>query len=231
MSHHSETDRTLGEKFKLWIVPLIAYIIQRFIVFTSRRVDVRREYFDAFINEKKPYLLAVWHASVLFTPILHTNRMIHAMVSASKDGDLIVGVVKYTGNKSIRGSTSRGGARALMQLVKKAREGEVTSIIPDGPRGPALTVQGGIISASQLSGVPILPFYYECTRQWISEKSWDKHRMPKPFTTFVCCYGEPIQVPRQLTPDEFETVRKNVEIALLANRQYCIDKVNELTLT
>ncbi|EMF44175.1 hypothetical protein LEP1GSC067_0584 [Leptospira interrogans serovar Lora str. TE 1992] len=89
-------------------------------------------------------------------------------------------------------------------------------------------VQPGLIAAAQVSQVPIVSFHYECTRQWIAEKTWDKHRIPKPFTTFVVSYGEPIYIPRNLDEKGFEEARLMVEKAMLENRQKSIDKAEEL---
>ncbi|EMO56778.1 PF04028 domain protein [Leptospira santarosai str. CBC1416] len=164
----------------------------------------------------------------MYSPYLNRNSGLAILISESKDGDFINQVVHRFGNCSVRGSSSKGGSKALKALITHLKKNLPAGITPDGPRGPALVVQPGLIASAQISQVPIVPFHYECTRQWIVEKSWDKHRIPKPFTTFVVSYGEPIYIPRDLDEKGFEEARLKVEKAMLENRQRSIDKAEEL---
>ena len=113
-------------------------------------------------------------------------------------------------------------------MISHLKKGLSVAFTPDGPRGPALIVQPGLIAAAQLTQAPIIPFHYECTKQWILEKAWDKHRVPKPFTTFVVSYGDPIMIPRNLTENEFESERLRVQNAMMENRDRALLKAEEL---
>ncbi|MCB1173995.1 MAG: lysophospholipid acyltransferase family protein [Leptospiraceae bacterium] len=182
----------------------------------NRRIDLDAHYFHSLYDQKKPFILSIWHTNVLCSPYLNRQRNIAVLISASKDGDYINRVVHRLGNTSIRGSTSRRSVAALKGIIKHLRSGYPVAITPDGPRGPAFALQPGIIIAAQKAGVPIIPFHYECTRQWVA-KSWDEHRIPKILGTFVCSYGAPIEIPAQLSADEFEARRQAVEKAMMAN--------------
>lgn len=114
-------------------------------------------------------------------------------------------------------------------MIVHLKKGLSAAFTPDGPRGPALIVQPGLIAAAQITQAPIVPFHYECTRQWILEKAWDRHRVPKPFTTFVISYGDPIYIPREMNETEFENQRKLVEKAMLANRERAMSEVQRLS--
>ncbi len=230
MNKQNISDRPLrwNEKLLLWLVPLLVTLFQRFIGFTSRRVDSGREGVDALRATGKPFIYAIWHRNVLFSPYLLRNQNTAVMISASRDGEFIHRVVKTFGNFSVRGSTSRGGIAALKSLARHLEAGNSGAITPDGPRGPALKLQGGILTAAQRSGAAIVPFAYECTRQWVAEKAWDKHRIPKPFTTFVVSYGEPISVPAELDADEYEVWLNKIEAALLRNLETCLEKTADL---
>ncbi|XDD49437.1 lysophospholipid acyltransferase family protein [Leptospira sp. WS92.C1] len=223
-----EEKHSLKRKFLVWLIPFLVVNLQRLIGLTSRRVNIGDGTLVRIRKEKKPYILSIWHTNVLYSPYLNRNQDVAVLISESKDGEFINQVVHRFGNYSIRGSSSKGGSKALKTLIVHLKKNLPAAITPDGPRGPALVVQPGLIACAQVSQVPIVPFHYECTRQWIAEKSWDKHRIPKPFTTFVVSYGEPIYIPRSLDEKGFEEARLLVEKAMLENRQRSIDKAEEL---
>ncbi|APH42193.1 PF04028 domain protein [Leptospira interrogans serovar Copenhageni/Icterohaemorrhagiae] len=225
---HKGKKRSFKRKFLIWLIPFFVVNLQRLIGLTSRRINIGDESIRKIRKEKKPYILSGWHTNVLYSPYLNRNERMAVLISESKDGDFINQVVHRFGNYSIRGSSSKGGSKALKALIVHLKKIFPAAITPDGPRGPALVVQPGLIAAAQVSQVPIVSFHYECTRQWIAEKSWDKHRIPKPFTTFVVSYGEPIYIPRNLDEKGFEEARLMVENAMLENRQKSIDKADEL---
>ncbi len=230
MSSQNITDRplTLRERFLLWFVPLLIVALQRVLGATSRRVDIGREHLDSLRAQGRPWIYAIWHTNVLYSPYLNRGQGVAVMVSASRDGELIARAVERLGNTTIRGSTSRGGIAALKALVAHLQTGQPAAITPDGPRGPAFQLQAGIVTAAQISGVPIVPFHYECTRQWVAERAWDQHRIPKPFTTFVVSYGEPIHIPAQLSAEEFEETVALVERCLLENMEVARKRAEEL---
>lgn len=215
-------------KFLVWFLPLIAVFFQRLIGFTSKFIILNNDNYQKLFNEKKPFIYSIWHTNVLYSPYLHRGKNVAVMISESKDGDFINEVVYRFNNTSIRGSSSRGGSKALKAMIQHLKRGLPAAFTPDGPRGPAFVLQPGIIASAQVTQVPIVPFHYECSRQWILEKAWDKHRIPKPFTTFVICYGEPIYIPRNLNEDEFEICRVQVEKAMLENRDKAIWIANKI---
>jgi len=224
------SDRPLrfSERFLLWFVPLVVVLIVRAIGLTARKRRFGLEHLEDLKKKGLSWIYSIWHTNVLFSPYLLRNQNVAVLVSASRDGEWIARAVERLGNTTIRGSTSRGGVGALKSLVRHLKKGSPAAITPDGPRGPAFEVQPGIVTSAQITGSPIIPFHYECTRQWVAERSWDRHRIPKPFTTFVISYGEPIYIPQELDADEFERERLRVEEALLANMRFCEEKAREL---
>lgn len=207
----------MKRRFLVWLLPLILVWFQRLIGFTSRFRFLTNEQYEELFKNKKPFIYSIWHTNVLYSPYLHRGKNVAVLISESKDGDYINQVVHRFGNTSVRGSSSKGGSKALKAVIQHLKKGLPAAFTPDGPRGPAFIVQPGIIAAAQVTQVPIVPFHYECSRQWILERAWDKHRVPKPFTTFVVSYGEPISVPRDLNEEEFELMRLKVEEAMLTN--------------
>lgn len=218
----------MKRRFLVWLLPLIVVWFQRLIGFTSRFRFLTNEQYEELFKNKKPFIYSIWHTNVLYSPYLHRGKNVAVLISESKDGDYINQVVHRFGNTSVRGSSSKGGSKALKAVIQHLKKGLPAAFTPDGPRGPAFILQPGIIAAAQVTQVPIVPFHYECSRQWILERAWDKHRVPKPFTTFVVSYGEPISVPRNLNEEEFEQMRLKVEGAMLENRNRAIKEAERI---
>jgi hypothetical protein len=135
------------------------------------------------------------------------DRGVVVMASQNFDGDWITRVLHKFGYGAARGSTSRGGARALARLRKDMRGGASTAFTVDGPRGPARVVQPGAVWLASTTGHPILPFHIEASKFW-TVRSWDRHQVPKPGSTVAIVTGEPMRVVRG---DELHLARQ-VEI-------------------
>lgn len=218
---------SLKTRLKIWFLGLLATTFLRFLGLTSRRINIGAENFEELRKQGKPWIFGIWHCNVFNSPYLYRGLNVGVLISASRDGDYINEVVHRFKNTSIRGSTSRRSVAALKQTIEHLKKGFPVAITPDGPRGPALELQPGIVISAQMSGVPIIPAFYECTRQWVA-KSWDKHRIPKPFTSVVVSFGKPIYVPRQLSEEEFEKTRLEIQNALIENMKVAAAKVEEL---
>jgi hypothetical protein len=136
-----------------------------------------------------------------------------AMVSASKDGALLSGVLERFGVFPVRGSTSRRGPQALRELTTLARRGYDLAITPDGPRGPKCVVQEGVMSLAQLTALPIVPVSYRLTWK-IRVKSWDQFQIPLPFSRCEMIFDKPINIPREASPEQRELFRKQLETQL-----------------
>lgn len=203
------------------LLPAFIALSQRVLSLTIRRRHLNREALQQLRSREQPYILGIWHASVLWAPFFHRKHGIQAMVSPSRDGELIARVVEWSGNHCIRGSSNRGGTRALMGMVRMVRNGSPACVVPDGPLGPPFECKGGIISIAQKTGIPIIPFHYEASRQWVARKAWDKHRIPKPFSVIYMSYGDPIYIPSRLSEEQFEEARKDVEQRMLENMRRC----------
>lgn len=225
--YEEDTAEVLGwqpgrkERFLYWLIPFLVDCLIRFLTLFSKRVEVGREHIEPLLRDKKAWLYGIWHQAVLMAVDYHRGWGIYAMASASRDGEYIVRYMHRAGLYAIRGSSSRFGRRALKRLIAVGKQGAPIAIIPDGPRGPALKLQGGLVTCAQITGLPIIPFHVEASREWIVQKAWDKHRIPKPGATIVMRWGEPIVVPRQTTAAESEALRLRVEQAMLSNMEEC----------
>jgi lysophospholipid acyltransferase (LPLAT)-like uncharacterized protein len=151
-------------------------------------------------DKKQPLLFAVWHGRMLYLLQVYRRyrpERITVLVSQSKDGELISLLLEHFGVDATRGSSSRGGALGVLELMHKATEGyQVVAITPDGPRGPRYVVQPGIIAVASRSGALIIPITYNA--QWKKVcASWDQFLIPLPFSRIVVMCGAPIAVPPQ----------------------------------
>jgi len=143
------------------------------------------------ILEEQGNILVFWHSKMLpIIPFLG-KRNIVALVSMSEDGELISRVLKKFDYILVRGSTSRGGAAALVKLIKKIKEGYSVAITPDGPRGPARVFQKGAFIITKKTKAKIIPLSYVSSNSYFFN-SWDKFELPLPFSKIVLRIGTPL---------------------------------------
>jgi hypothetical protein len=143
--------------------------------------------------EGKPFVFVLWHGGLLPLAYWHRDRDIVVLISEHHDGEMIARVVQAWGCRTIRGSTTRGGARALVRMIRELERGSVIAVTPDGPRGPALTFQPGALVAAQRARVPVVPIVVRADRAW-RLKSWDTFLVPKPFARVTVAWGDPMTV-------------------------------------
>ncbi len=206
-----------------WHQRLIAWLLHlllRVLAFTLRvRWTDRSGYFTE--PPPGPAIYAVWHNRLALSMLIYygfirkRNRSngLAAMVSASRDGGFLAGVLENFGVQAVRGSSSRRGAQALRELTTWARRDFDLAITPDGPRGPCYEVQEGIIALAQLTGRVIIPVSFDA-RWKIRVKSWDRFQIPLPFSRVEFFFEKPMQIPRETTPAERENFRVQLEAVL-----------------
>jgi lysophospholipid acyltransferase (LPLAT)-like uncharacterized protein len=136
---------------------------------------------------------AFWHGRVLSATLFFRDRGIVVITSENFDGEWIARIINKFGYGTARGSSSRGGAKALVGLRRELRAGHPVAFTLDGPRGPARVAQPGAVWLAGATGHPILPFHIEADRAWTT-KSWDRHQIPKPGATVSVAIGEPLFV-------------------------------------
>jgi len=180
----------------------------------SWRFDLHgREHFQAFRDQGKPVIFLFWHSRILPLAHLHRNEGAVVLISQHRDGELIARLVERRGFRTVRGSSSRGGARGLRGLLRALREGSDLAITPDGPRGPARRLKPGPLLAAQRSGAPLILVGPGTRRGW-RMKSWDRFLVPWPFARVEVRYSPPIFVDRDLDPGELEAVAARVDAEL-----------------
>jgi lysophospholipid acyltransferase (LPLAT)-like uncharacterized protein len=171
------------------IVPLGAMVL-RLLAWTWRVRMVNPEAVAGLRAAKEPYVFACWHGQMLPLLWAHRGQGIAILVSEHRDGEIITRIARTIGFNAVRGSTSRGGGRALLGLVAELQRGRPVAVTPDGPRGPAGYFAPGAIVAAARAGVPILTVGAYASSAW-QLKSWDRFLIPKPFARVAVAYGGP----------------------------------------
>lgn len=149
---------------------------------------------------RSPFIFSLWHGQLLPLIWYHRDEHVAIVVSEHRDGELIARVATSIGYRLIRGSTTRGGERALLAIVKELRAGAEVAVTPDGPKGPARSYAPGALVAAQRAGAPILPIAASADRAW-RLSSWDGFIIPKPFARVTVAYGEPTRVSSSTSRD------------------------------
>ncbi len=168
---------------------------------------------------KEPCIFALWHAHQCGLYSLKGKSKTNVMISRSKDGEIIARAAEIMGLKTVRGSITRGGASATLELVNRIKKGDNGAITVDGPKGPNRVVKKGIIEIARMTGVPIVPItWYSPSKGYIKLKTWDEFRFPLFCRKMLMYYGEPIYVDSNADDTEIENKRKYLEDTM--NKQY-----------
>ena len=173
------------------------------------------EHLDRIHASGRQPVMAFWHGRILPATWFFRRRGIVVITSENFDGEWIAGIIERFGYGTARGSTSRGGRKALLQLTREMAAGRAAGFTVDGPRGPAQVAQPGAVWLAKATGNPLMPFHLEADRFW-SVNSWDRTQVPKPFATVALAVGEPIEVPTDADDDGIESARRTLEERLHA---------------
>jgi lysophospholipid acyltransferase (LPLAT)-like uncharacterized protein len=173
------------------------------------------EHFDAIVRGGRQPIMAFWHGRILPATYYFRRRGIVVITSENFDGEWIAGIIERFGYGTARGSTSRGGRKALLQLTRDLAAGKPAGFTVDGPRGPAEVAQPGAVWLAKATGHPVLPFHLEADRHW-TLKSWDRTQIPKPYATVAISMGEPFDVPADADDAGIESARQLLEGRLKA---------------
>lgn len=161
-----------------------------------------------------PVIFVFWHNRILLLPKTYARHLSHrpvsVLTSASKDGAILARVMQCFGMGAVRGSSSKRGAVALVQMKSAIVEGVSMAISPDGPRGPIYVCAAGAIKLAQITEAPLVPVSVEYSKAW-RLRSWDRFAIPKPFCSATIHFHAPLVVNPRASLDEFEFARQTVE--------------------
>lgn len=189
---------------------------------TTRWQIEGRDHVDALLADGRGFVAAFWHGRLLFTPFcVPQGRRTLAVISNSRDGDLISATVARFGVQAVRGSSNdprksdrdKGGREAFAAALAALQGGAVVGITPDGPRGPRMRAQPGVALLAAAAQVPVLPLAVSTARGRLLG-SWDRFLLPRPFDRGVVVYGAPLPPPPRGDDAEIEAHRRAVEAQL-----------------
>jgi len=174
------------------------------------------EHLERLLGRGQPVILCLWHDRLAYLPWFMSERLrradvvLHALISRSRDGEVMASVATRFGYRVVRGSTSRGGVSGLRAMARVLRNGDSVATVGDGPRGPRHRLKRGPIALAKLTGAPVLPITYGADRAWVLN-SWDRFVLPKPLSRIVVVIGEPFFVDRKASEEALGAAAAELE--------------------
>jgi lysophospholipid acyltransferase (LPLAT)-like uncharacterized protein len=209
-----------------WHQRLVAWLIWAVVNTISATVRYRIHDSGGFLkrDEVQQSIFCIWHNRLALCVKLYYNigqkradaPGLAGLVSASRDGALLSAIFQRFGVQPVRGSSSRRGAQALVEMSTWAERGYDLAVTPDGPRGPRYVLADGAITLAQITGLPLVLASYHLTWKISVKKSWDQFQIPLPFARCDVQLGKIFQIPRELTDEQREIIRQKVEAELRA---------------
>ncbi|SRR5215204_5382112 len=189
------------------------YLLIKIIGKTVKVETEGAENYTAVEKMGKLPILCFWHDRIFLGTYFHRDRRIVVITSQSFDGEYIARFIQRFGYGAIRGSSTRGGVGALVEMIRLMKNGLATAFTIDGPKGPRYVAKSGACLLAKKTGNPILPFVFEAEKFW-EAKSWDRLQIPKPFTRTRLFYAAPIYVAPDANEDEIERKREELQTSL-----------------
>lgn len=187
-----------------------SWVIRGWMRTLQRHFDLSRSGPIPADHTREPTIYACWHEAVLVTALYRGK--VHVLISHHSDGELITKVCENFRIGVVRGSTTRGGIAAMMELIQVSKRSHLL-LTPDGPRGPRRRVQPGIIYLASRAKIPIVPSGVGYSGCWRAN-SWDRFIIPKPFARVHVVSDTPIHVPADIDLHEIEAYRRHLESRL-----------------
>src|SRR6185436_1405719 len=207
------------KRFEVSMIANLGYPVLKALGSTWRWKVSGAEHLESIRAAGLQPIHSFWHGRILPGTLYFQRRGIIVITSENYDGEWIARIITKFGYGTARGSSSRGGSRALLQLVREVKSKGVAFPL-DGPRGPAQVAQPGAVWLSKATGNPLMPFHFEAATSW-TMKSWDRTQIPKPFTTVAMAIREPIYVPRDADDRALDEARLALVASLAAARIEC----------
>ncbi len=212
----------------LRIVPPLAALLIKLLMLSCRVVRIHglEKAQEAVSQTKGGAVYATWHQRMSYHFHHFGSRHVTMMISRSRDGEYAARMAGRLGFRNVRGSSSRGGGRALLEIIERMRQGEIGGMLADGPQGPPRTAKVGSVIMARNAGVPLIPVLWGADRCWMFN-SWDRYLVPKPFARVVVRYEEPLWIPAHAAGSALEPYRKRFEETLNRGTRWCDEQFGE----
>ncbi|MCD9188669.1 MAG: lysophospholipid acyltransferase family protein [Pyrinomonadaceae bacterium] len=189
------------------------YCLIKFIGKTLRYETQNREFYDSIAENGKIPIYSFWHNRIFAGTYYFRDRRIVVITSQSFDGEYIARFIMRLGYGAIRGSSTRGGIGALVEMIRLMRQGLPMAFTVDGPKGPKYIAKSGAVLLAKKTGNPMIPFSVEVSKFW-TVKSWDNMQIPKPFSRALVVFREAIYVSKDADEAEIENKRGELQSKL-----------------
>lgn len=191
------------------------FLFIKFLSLTYRFIELNPQDLESLRKSTDgSYIFGLWHQNIIGAILSQKGKPHAVVVSPSRDGELVARTCEQLGHLTARGSSSRGGAGALKAMIQHLRRGFPGAITVDGPKGPMHSPKAGVFELAYLTKVPIIPFNIYPENFWTIENSWDKFRIPKPFTKIYLAYGTPIEANCDQKADKFYQAALDLKLQL-----------------
>jgi lysophospholipid acyltransferase (LPLAT)-like uncharacterized protein len=205
---------SLWEKLRWKAIGVLGRFLLRCWAKTCRITVVGDKEYRKLRREDKPVILLIWHGRLFLGPYFFRRRGIVALISPSKDGEIIAQIASGWGYRILRGSSSHAVIRAWAEMKKELQQGGELVIVPDGPKGPDRVLKPGCLKLAQETGAFLVPFSFSASRKRFLG-SWDNFLLFYPFSRVVAVFGQPLQVAASLDEKSFEKERRKLESLLI----------------
>ncbi len=212
--HGEATRRSLTlDRFKFWLIGWIGYWVIRIVGRTMRWESEGDSYLDEIYKSGNRAIFTFWHGRIFSATYYWRNRGIVVMTSMNRDGEPIARCIQRFGYGAARGSSSRGGFRALAEMAREIRNGRDTAFTIDGPRGPRYVAKQGPVLLALKTGAAIFCFHISAKHK-IQLNSWDQFQIPLPFTTALVLKAPPIWVPPDASEAHLRALHEKMQTTL-----------------
>lgn len=195
-------------KIKYFLIRKAAKLLIHLIIITCKLRIVGNEKVEKVRERNLPIIYVYWHRHIFVTIYRFKKSSARPLISLSGDGEIVAQIASEFGMNPVRGSSSKGGARAFIQMVNSIKEENSEVLITaDGPKGPLRQIKDGTIVLAQKTGSVIIPIAWHGSRVKIFEKTWDKFKIPKPFSRITYGYGDPFVVPAKAKKEDFPKLK------------------------
>lgn len=201
------------ERIRAWLISQVGYWTILLLGKTVRWEVQGWENHRSIESADKRIIYTVWHGRMFLATYFWRNRGIVVMTSQNRDGEYIARVIRRLGYKAARGSSSRGGRRALVEMIQEMRQNNDVGFTIDGPRGPRYVAKPGAAWIASKTGSAIFPFHISSEKKWVLQ-SWDHFEIPKPFTRALVLMATPIYVKPDATEQELESAHHQLQCTL-----------------
>lgn len=189
---------------KTKILPYVIYVIYKIYFSTIKYIEPELPgEIKKRLSNNDNFIVAHFHQDELALIPTRTNSNFFVMTSTSTDGKMMKKLLTLMGYKCTEGSSSRGGAKALISMIRTMNTDKYNAVIAvDGPKGPIYKVKEGVCNLAKNTNTPILPVGVKISRAFVFKNSWNKALLPKPFSTVKIIFGKPIEIPKDLNRDK-----------------------------